>query len=148
MKDLKSLALCWLMLCGAMFLSAQTPEWQWAVSAGGTAEDRGIATVVDDQGNQYVTGRFGETATFGPNTFTSNGNYDIFLAKLGPAGNWLWAIQAGGIGDDRGIAIALDNAGNIHLAGYFSDTVTFGTQSLTSSGYYDIFAAKLDSAGN
>ena len=41
-------------------------------------------------------------------------------------------------------SIILDDTGNFFLLGYFSDVATFGSYSLTSSGYYsDIFVAKL-----
>ena len=40
-----------------------------------------------------------------------------------------------------------DNAGNSFITGYFNNTATFGSTSLTSSGLQDIFIAKYNSSG-
>ena len=93
-----------------------------------------------------MTGGFQGTATFGSHTLTSNGDKDIFAAKLDPSGNWLWAVNAGGIRYDWGIGIAVDGAGNAYVTGDFEGTATFGSHTLTASGGYwdkDIFVAKL-----
>ncbi len=131
-----------------MVLIAQAPEWQWATKAGGILTDEGRSITVDDAGNIYVTGTFGGTATFGSYTFTSSGENDIFIAKMDANGNWLWATQAGGIGDDTGYGITIDEVGNSYVTGYFEDTATFGSYTLYSSGFEDIFVAKIDENGN
>ncbi|MGC9362901.1 MAG: SBBP repeat-containing protein, partial [Candidatus Syntrophosphaera sp.] len=104
--------------------------------------------MADDQGNQYITGSFEETADFGSTTLTSSGNKDIFVAKLDGDGNWLWAKKAGGTAYDYGQGIVLDGSGNVFVTGYFRDVADFGDISLTSNGYDDIFVAKLDPDGN
>ncbi|MBP7310232.1 MAG: SBBP repeat-containing protein [Candidatus Cloacimonetes bacterium] len=136
-------------LCSVM-LFAQTEDWLWANRAGGTSYDRGQSISIDADGNGYVTGRFQGTATFGSTTLTSSGSYytDIFVVKLDPNGNWLWAKQAGGESDDVGYGIATDAYGNSYVTGYFRGTASFGSTTLTSSGYGDVFVAKLDTNGN
>ncbi|MCK4654640.1 MAG: SBBP repeat-containing protein [Candidatus Cloacimonetes bacterium] len=123
-------------------------NWLWATKAGGTDNDRGIGITIDDDGNSYVTGYFGETATFGSYSLTSNGYIDIFVAKMDAIGNWQWATKAGGISSDRGFGTTTDNSGNIYVTGEFRETATFGSYSLISSGYVDIFVAKMDADGN
>ncbi|MCK9610270.1 MAG: SBBP repeat-containing protein [Candidatus Cloacimonas sp.] len=123
-------------------------NWLWAKKAGGTSDDGGYSIAVNDNGNSYVTGYFSESATFGTTTLTSSGDLDIFVAKLDSNGNWLWAKQAGGTGWDEGYSIAVDDNGNSYVTGYFRDIATFGTTTLTSYGFSDIFVAKLDSNGN
>ena len=46
--------------------------------------------------------------------------------------------------------LVLDGQGNTVVAGYFTGTVVFGTQQLTSSGgaRSDVFVAKYDPSGN
>ncbi len=123
-------------------------NWLWATQAGGSSADEGYEITLDNDGNSYVTGYFEETVTFGTYSLTSSGNSDIFVAKMDTDGNWLWATQAGGNSDDEGYEITLDNDGNSYVTGYFEGTATFGALSLTSSGYSDIFVAKIDTDGN
>jgi hypothetical protein len=107
-------------------------------------------------GNVYVTGFFSATADFdpGPGTFnlTSDGGQDIFVCKLNSDGNFVWAKDLGGNGQDNGNSIAVDSAGNVLTTGFFTGTADFdpgpGTFNLTSSGSFDTFVSKLDSSGN
>jgi len=123
-------------------------NWLWAQKAGGTDWDEGIGIATDSSGNSYVTGCFSGTASFGNITLTSNGSADIFVAKLDSSGNWLWAQKAGGTDWDKGISIATDFSGNSYVTGFFKGIASFGNITLESSGYNDIFVAKLDSNGN
>ncbi len=137
-----------LLLLSCVFIFAQLNPWLWVKNAGGTNYDGGNGIAVDARGNSYVTGGFEGTATFGSPTLTSNGEEDIFIAKLDSDGNWLWAKKAGGSDDDDGSGIAVDARGNIYVIGQFYSTATFGSTTLTSNGVTDIFIAKLDSSGN
>ncbi|MFA6721387.1 MAG: T9SS type A sorting domain-containing protein [Candidatus Cloacimonadaceae bacterium] len=146
---LKSLlALCSVLIFGLGGLAAQTAGWHWASAAGGAEIDLGYAIAADGIGNQYVAGTFKGTAVFGSTPLTSGGGNDIFVAKLDPAGNWLWAKRAGGLGSDNGYGIALDANANVYLTGAFTGTAGFGSFSLVSSGSSDAFIAKLDNEGN
>jgi hypothetical protein len=64
-----------------------------------------------------------------------------------------WAEHIGGTFDDKANSVAIDAAGDIYVAGYFSDTVDFdpGTGVLTfitDWDYTDIFITKFDPAGH
>ena len=116
---------------------------------GDTGEDREFGIAVDGSGNVYVIGHFrGDTAIFGSTTLTNAGSYDIFIAKLNVSGDFLWAKQAGGSSYDYGYGIAVDSSGNVYVTGDFSDTATFGSATLTSLGWGDIFIAKLNDSGD
>ena len=54
----------------------------WAKRAGGTDYDFGNGVSADGNGNTYITGSFMATADFGSYTLTSEGSYDVFVAKL------------------------------------------------------------------
>jgi hypothetical protein len=137
-----------LLLFCTRFIFAQSDIWLWAKQAGGTDYEYGNSIAIDSSGNSYVTGCFQGTASFGDTNLTSSGCADIFIAKLNSNGNWLWAHKAGGTSPDYGYGIATDSSGNSYVTGYFEGTASFGTITLTSSGYIDIFIAKLDSSGN
>src|SRR5687767_11655729 len=63
-----------------------------------------------------------------------------------------WAKSMGGTGVDNANSIAVDNAGNVYTAGYFTNTVDFdpgvGVFNLVSAGNEDIFISKVDADGN
>ena len=127
----------------------------WARALGGTSQDVGSGVGLDAAGHVYIAGRFAGTVDFdpGPGTFnlTSAGAHDAFVIKLDSAGNFVWAKQLGGTGNDQGLALAVDAAGSGHTVGFFSSTVDFdpgaGTFNLTATGS-DVFVSKLDGAGN
>jgi hypothetical protein len=74
------------------------------------------SVAVDSANNSYVTG-------YSPGT---NSLYDIVTIAYGPNGNQLWLqrYNGPGYGNDAGNAIAVDNNGNVYVAGY--DTTTAG----------------------
>jgi hypothetical protein len=120
----------------------------WAKSAGGAGWDNSVAT--DANGNCFVTGSFDcSSITFGSDTLTNAGAYDIFLVKYDASGNVLWAKSAGGTAEDRDNIVATDANGNCFVTGDFeSPTITFGSYSLTNAGGDDIFLVKYDASGN
>lgn len=143
-------------------------EWQWAVKAGGTSDDRGRSIAVDAYGNAYVTGNF--TGLVG---FYNNGalaaeiildsgaspvtdDLDIFVAKINSDGIWEWAAKAGAISYDEGYGISVSKCGTAYVTGYFQKTIGFynvnaGVASIimnsTTSTQDDIFVAKINNSG-
>src|SRR5690606_35340757 len=118
--------------------------FEWATKAGGPSNDRGYGIATDASGNSYVTGTFQGSVNFGNTSLTATAWEDIFIAKLDPQGNFLWATRAGGGPKD----IATDVSGNCYVIGSFSGTSDFGSITLTASNTgRNIFIAKLDPAG-
>ena len=72
----------------------------------------------------------------------------IAVCVFAQAPNWQWAAKAGGTSSDRGYGIIIDDTGNCYVIGSFGGTATFGSYSLISSGYSDVFVAKMDATGN
>jgi hypothetical protein len=124
-------------------------KYIWATSGGGDERDFGLGIALDSAGNSYVTGCFRGTSTFGATTLKSVGPRDIFVAKIGPTGKFIWATAAAtGWGGGAGSGIAVDSKGNSYVVGTFGITATFGGITLGTKGYAkDVFIAKLDPNG-
>ena len=116
-------------------------------NAGGQTIDQGMDVSMDGTGNTYVTGYFTSSASFGPITLNSSGVDDVFVAKLDPAGLYVWAVKGGGGNSDRALSIKTDATGNSYVTGYFYGTATFGSSTINSAGAQDVFIAKYDNAG-
>ena len=143
-----------LLMISILSVNAQTPNWQWAKSAGGTGSAFGLIVSTDAIGNVFMTGYFkSPTITFGTTTLTNAGSNDIFIVKYDATGNVLWAKSVGGAYDERGQSVSTDASGNVFMTGYFiSPTISFGTTTLTntyaSNLYSDFFIVKYDTSGN
>ena len=122
---------------------------KWVHHAGGLGGDVGWGIGLDRQRNIYYTGEFELTAGFeAGDSLTSSGSNDIYLSKYTNDGQFIWAKNFGGSGDDKGKAIAVDENGNSYITGYFSSTGQFGSVNLVSSNSSnDIFIVKVNSAG-
>jgi hypothetical protein len=116
---------------------------QWAQHAGGASGDRSYSICSDDFGNVYITGSFGDTASFNTTILFSNGDKDVFVAAYNSSGNLLWATSAGGAGFDRGYGIDCNNSGDVIVTGVFEQSATFGSQSVNTAGARDLFITKL-----
>ncbi|MDQ2769983.1 MAG: T9SS type A sorting domain-containing protein, partial [Bacteroidota bacterium] len=97
-----------------------------------------------------VAGEFSGSITLGSNTLTSAGSRDLFVAKFDPAtGSYLWAVRAGGAGDEDiygGLAV---NGNNIYLAGqFYGASITLGTTTLSGMGYSGYIAKLTDAGGS
>lgn len=135
-------------LANAVF--AQSPNWLWANSAGGTSYDLANSVTTDASGNVISVGDFyGSSVTFGLTTLTSGGDADMFIVKYDAGGNVLWANSAGGNLEDRGLSVSADDSGNIIAVGSFSSaTMNFDTITLTNAGVGDIYIVKYNVSGN
>jgi Bacterial Ig domain/Putative binding domain, N-terminal len=123
----------------------------WAKGYAGSGDIQGNGIAVDGNGDVAVAGSFQQTVNFGGASFTSAGNYDMFVAKYsGATGNHLWSLSGGGSGYDFGNAIAFDSNGNVVVTGEFYGTANIGGNTLSSpynTGLPAMFLAKFSSTG-
>lgn len=61
--------------------------------------------------------------------------------------SWLWARSAGAKGNDAALSAAIDTAGNIYTAGYYSDSAIFSDTSLHAAKGTKFFLAKYSPGG-
>lgn len=118
----------------------------WAVRLGGVSNERATSVACDNFGNIFITGYFYGTFTAGAQTLTSTGQQDVFLIKMNPAGQVVWARRGGGTQADIANDVAVDNTGAPVIIGQYSGTATFGATSITGQAE-DVFVTKYDSAG-
>lgn len=123
----------------------------WAHTIGSA----GIETVTDLAilgESVLVTGTYQQTALFtstlsqNNKEITSKGGVDFYLAKYQNDGVLDWVVNGGGANDDLSNSIFVTPT-EILICGHFSNTITFDDvlnyelNSLTSSGFSDIFIA-------
>lgn len=120
----------------------------------GAASYGGGNIQTDDSGNVYVChGFYRGTVDFdpGPGVFelTSNGDQDIFICKLSPKGEFVWAKQFGGSKHEWISDMKVTGSGDVYFTGVFSDWVDFdpGPGIEQRFGQDDIFVASLDRDG-
>ena len=137
-------------------VAAQAPVWQSAravaaaTAATSTTFSQVTATAVDAAGNVYLAGYFRNAVVLGGSTLTSSGSNDVFVAKFNPVSNqFVWAQRAGGTGDSKATALAV-NGTSVYVVGGFNSTLAdFGPATLTNSGSdASVFVAKLTDTGN
>ncbi|HMX28129.1 MAG TPA: SBBP repeat-containing protein, partial [Blastocatellia bacterium] len=139
---------------------------------GGSGGESGLAVAVDVIGNAYISGRTNSTeATFPTGSGfgaipgadkTANGSFDAFVVKVHFSGTTLsYATYVGGSGSEQSSGInglALDNFGNVYLAGDTASTeATFpdgdgfgpivGFDQTYNGSVRDAFVVKLNSTG-
>jgi hypothetical protein len=121
----------------------------WAMNT----EARISSITHDPMGYLYLSGAFdAPLLTLGSWTLVNDTLYgeNMFVAKIDPAGNFIWAIQAGGNSVESISSSATDNSGNTYITGGFnSSTVTLGNTVLhNTNSSNNIFTAKVDDTGN
>lgn len=128
----------------------------WTKVIGGLNNERPFNVQVDMLGNVFVAGSFEQTIDVDPgvNVFnlTSAGGADFFVLKLDGNGNFLWARQFGGSGNESNVSMMIDPSGFLLLSGIFHGTADMdpgpGILNITSTGFSDVFILKLDFTGN
>ncbi|HEX8438743.1 MAG TPA: hypothetical protein VF697_26790, partial [Archangium sp.] len=122
----------------------------WSTRFGADTLLEPSAVVVDGAGNILVAGNV--TGTFACKTTSScasAGGQDFFVRSYSSTGAEQWTRIFGGTGTQRATGLAVSGAGELVLAGSFSEAFDFGGKctALTHAGGDDGFVAKLDATG-
>lgn len=121
----------------------------YATYLGGAGTETGMTLAVDSSGAVFLGGQTGSSNFPVANTNHSalNGASDAYLSMLDPAGNTLsYSAYLGGSSDEEATGIAVDNAGDVMLAGYTgsADFPLVNSVASYSGGASDIFLTKVD----
>lgn len=127
----------------------------WARARGGPASTppqglhyaHGIS--VDATGAATVAGTFAGTFELGGgNTLVAEGGGDVFVVRIAPDGETIWAKRGGGPGDDWCFAVATDSAGVSTMSGMLSKgDATLGGCSVRVSMERLLAVARFDANG-
>lgn len=134
-----------------MFLAAYNSNGDnlWALSGGGEEDDIGRAVTHDNAGNVIVVGDYAVAGIFTPDTIYGNGFADLFVASYSSDGaNLNWIRSAGGLDNDRGKGVGVDNANNVYVCGEFIDSIRFGTSNIIGDTLLDAYLTKISTATN
>src|SRR5579872_2772760 len=129
------------------------PALTYSTYLGGSGFTAATGIAVDGSGNAYVTGwtETRDIPSHGQLPQSNPDGTDVFVAKLGPAGNSIaYVTYLGGMSDDGAFAIAVDNQGNAVLTGetHSTDWPTLGALQNALAGTENAFAVRLDPSGN
>ncbi len=130
----------------------------YATAGGSSAQDMATNARADKYGNLYVTGIFsccsGGNGTFGNYTIGNANSWGGFVAKLNPAGNFVWVKHMGSAADEAFINLEIDHKNDkIYAIGHFNGTTTISSTpplsaiTLTPNGGSDILLTKFDTSG-
>ncbi len=126
------------------------PEFAMHFLAG--SDDEIQKSMIDQQGNLYLAGTFkSDSLIFGLDTLMREGDNDLFLVKIDPDTNVVFAKSYYGKGTSLISGMVLDSHGNIGLTGHFQDSVRFGSYPLKAIAPYSwamkSFVVKTDPTG-
>ena len=129
---------------GALFAEKSTAAW--AIQIGSSVGDGAPETIVDKNGDLFLAASFGGGFELAGESYDNVGEQDIFVAKLSPGGEVLWAKAFGGAGYDTPAFIAADpTSGDLVLGGYYTAEIDFGgREPLAIADTEDMFVVKLD----
>jgi len=166
-RSLRALLQIWLFACLAWLMPAAHAA-DWAQNFGASNEFTEIsASTVDSAGNTIVAGYYSSsTLTLGSITLTKINtaattmmpDFEVFVAKVNPAGTVLWATTMGG-NNTSGLptGVVVDASGNVYVSGNFSGSMdnningSFSTPAMSkissNATYKDAFVIKLNSSG-
>ncbi len=135
--------------------------WAQKFGANTTTTERGTSVAVDINNNVLVSGLYSSTTDFDNSAanvnLTSTGGSDVFLIKLSPSGNLVWAKSIGGgpinsLDDFQSKIFMAENGTSFILSGNFQGTMDFdpnaGVYNRTSAGSTDCFFAKYNTDGS
>ncbi len=133
-------------------LSAIEPDWETVRSYNSPYQDHGRVCAYDNQDNLYVAGTFTSQITIDGVQYSCtdpiNGSFlDIFIAKFDSTNTCQWVKIFGGYDRDDIYGLKINDQGDIFIAGHVSAGVSFSDDFDPQVGYWDGFAAKLNTDG-
>lgn len=120
----------------------------WAKSLGDTAtEQKTIGVTADADGNVYIVGHHQGSIDLGAPMVAEAGKQNAYVAKLSPAGAFLWA-KSWASTSAAAVDVAVDAGGNVFVLGNFKGKASFGGKEFDAGSTNNVFLVKLDKEGD
>ncbi len=136
-------------------------NFKWFNSTNGGESTSFQDIKIDNDDNIVTIGHFetrnGDSISIGTSHVSSvidlTSTYDIptqdaIIAKYNSNGEFLWMNTVGGMKDDWGNKISINNQNEILMVGTFTDSAKIDNISFKSNGAYDIYLCKLSAKGD
>ena len=124
--------------------------WEWVNTGVSEDTDNSKEVCVDYSGNVYAIGETYGDISFGSVSLTTTSEKLDYLVKYNSDGDVLWAVKL--LESDDGLnalrGITTDDAGNVIIVGFYSNTVSLAGVEFVSLGMFDTFIVKIDSDGD
>jgi len=121
----------------------------WVKSFGGKGRDAGDDVALDVDGSVFMSGSFDSPEIqIGRQSFKNHGVHDVFLAKLDPDGQVLWANTYGDVADQMDMRLTPFPGGGVVASGWFSGAMSFAGPPTRSPWDRAFFVARIDSDGH
>lgn len=135
-----------------MFSQRNSNDWSASASAANPAV---LNSIDSSPSNELVVAGIisgSTTMSMGSASITSGQYIEPWIAKSDVNGNWQWIEQVSITGASQYAEatindIAVASNGDIFATGMFYDTISFGSITLTSTGYWDCWTAKISPNG-
>lgn len=133
-----------------LFVAKLNPDGDfiWSYRAGGIMADYFSGIEIDNDQNIILSGYFYDQIFFNDVTLTAVAASDLFLAKINPGGELLWAFSAGGSSSDQSNSVSIDPEGSLLVTGSFYYDITLGDTTLSTLDPVGVFVAKFDGGGD
>lgn len=120
----------------------------WAKRFGDGANQFASDVAVDAQSNVILTGGYEGSINFGGGNLPSDGDIDVYVAKLTSAGAHVWSKHyGGGTANVSLVSVAtLPSTGDVIAVGSLDGAVDFGAGALTSAGGADALLLRIGAA--
>ena len=117
--------------------------WTFAVRAGGATDDRGTALAwAQDTGSLFLVGEFSGGGDYVGTPYSAFGSGTQMVVLKVSASTGI-SPSYYPVGSARNGSVSVSN-GRVYVCGEFNTSLTLGMSTLTSSGDYDVFAARLN----
>jgi nitrogen fixation protein len=117
----------------------------FSLTASSYADDYVSPLTTDGRGGVCWGGIFSNTLTLGTVSLSSPNGISLYVANVDASGTTKWAISAGGYNPNTVVkGIAAGPNGDVEITGTYGGGCTFGSTNLSTSGYRELFVARLD----